>query len=231
MSARERLPPGQAQVLREVYRDLLLLAGRMRDGECPMDQAADLHAWAERQLREARRRLLGAGLDEAQVEDSQLPVVGLLDEAARLFGERWPKLQYTLRGKAELGVVVFERLEALLTDPRTPIELLELYHLCLAWGFQGRYAAEQRLPELRIVARRLETEIHQTTGQRLALVSHFGADPVISPPPPRLLSWQIAALALLVLVVASLGIAVDLRWEGARTASLLRPTTGEGSGR
>lgn len=79
------------------------------------------------------------------VGDAQYAVVAFVDESINLSKwhgrEKWR--QYPLASRLGLqpnmGVAFFDKLEAWLKSPRRPIELLEVFYVCLGLGFSGQY--------------------------------------------------------------------------------------------
>lgn len=167
-----------------------------------VEDAEKLRRWVEEQLLDEKRRLISAGLPQNLVEEVQLPVVALLDEAmARQqgFRELWQPLSLAMYGHHTLGHQVFEHLTALRKDPATPVEVLTLYARTLVWGLQGEYAPD-RLKALEQLQRALQDEIRLKAGTlppMLAPVS--GGRPVASQWVLRH-SWSLAALFLTLLL-------------------------------
>jgi type IV/VI secretion system ImpK/VasF family protein len=155
-----------AQALRTAYVELFWLAGRLRSGAVPGSRVPDVRNHADAQLRQQRRTLLRADVEEGIIDDAELAVIALLDESAQLSAardcaEQWMSrlLQYEHYKHSNLGRDFFERLESLRRRPDTPLPLLELYARALAWGFEGRYREENRQEDLAILADALRAEL------------------------------------------------------------------------
>lgn len=160
------MSPEAAQMLRTAYVELFWLAGRLRAGEVPGHRTLDARSFAEQTLRQQRRLLLRADVEDAVAHDAELAVIALLDEsgqlsAARDCAEQWMArlLQYEHYQHSNLGRDFFERLEVLRQRPDTPLPLLEIFARCLAWGFEGRYREENRLEDLRVLRDALRAEL------------------------------------------------------------------------
>ncbi len=156
------------QALRTAYLDLFWLAARLRKGEVPGHRTPDLRTWADAQLRQQRRTLLRADIDDTVIQDAESAIIALLDESAQLSAardcaEQWMSrlLQYERYQHSNLGRDFFDRLDALRKRPDTPLPLLEIYARCLAWGFEGRYREENRLEDLRVLMEALRVELQQ----------------------------------------------------------------------
>ncbi|MEF7612875.1 type IVB secretion system protein IcmH/DotU [Aquincola sp. MAHUQ-54] len=141
------LRPAQAVRLADLYGDPLYLALDIQRG-CQVDHPEHLRTQCLAALDEAGGRALAAGYDAAQVADARYAVCSYLDEAilhsdnpVREFWQVKP-LQLELYGENLAGEGFFGRLVTLRHAPEANFRLLELYHLCLMLGFQGRYHLE-----------------------------------------------------------------------------------------
>jgi type VI secretion system protein ImpK len=113
----------------------------------------------EKAGRAARRT--GATLED--VRDAEFAIVALVDEAvlsSKWEGkERWAAapLQLERYERFDAGEVFFDKLEEL-RRRHDAVEVLEVYYLCLAIGFRGRY---QFLPqdELRVLIEDVQREL------------------------------------------------------------------------
>ncbi|WP_224960642.1 DotU family type IV/VI secretion system protein [Geomonas subterranea] len=87
----------------------------------------------------------GAGCDPDHFDQARFIVCAWVDET--LLSSPWPdrqlwqheQLQRVFYGTTDAGVEAFDRLEA----PGLPSEVHEVYCICLALGFRGRYVGEQ----------------------------------------------------------------------------------------
>jgi type VI secretion system protein ImpK len=116
-------------------------------------------------FRELEAQALAVGYSMDQVRDAQYALCAFLDESVLGAGasnirqhlELHP-LQYTYFGVHLAGEGFFERLEALRTDVKANLDVLEVYHLSLALGFEGKFRLEHR-DQLRYVASTLGQDI------------------------------------------------------------------------
>lgn len=214
--------------LTEAYRELFLLAGWIRDGQVTGSRPPALRSFAEGTLREQRKELLRAGLDEDLVADAQVAIIALLDESAnscpvRDFAEQWQResLQYAYYQHNNLGRDFFERLEYWRQRPDTSLPLLELYTRCLAWGFEGRYREENRLADLRILREAVHNELQRRRGPPPPLGSPL-EDLAKLPPPPLLVTapW-VFGLAATLLLLSGLLLSMLLYWQAAAVTRAL----------
>lgn len=101
-------------------------------------------------LRESARVARQAGARDEDIAQAEFCLVAFLDEA--ILASQWPgqgawsaePLQLTHYDRFDAGEQFFDRLKALLDEGGTRKELLEVYYLCLALGFKGRYAIHGR---------------------------------------------------------------------------------------
>lgn len=96
-------------------------------------------------LEDMERRGTELGIQKRDLDDARYALVAFIDE--QLFRARWAgrqewmlePLQLVYFNENTAGEGFFERLDALEKDPAR-VHVLEVYYLCLALGFQGKYA-------------------------------------------------------------------------------------------
>lgn len=95
--------------------------------------------------------------------------------------EAWQRrpLQLELFGEQLAGERFFEYLERLRQEGAARIQVLEVFHMCLLLGFQGRYVLEGS-EKLSYLTARLGDEIAQLRGRRAAFAPHWQAPDRIS---------------------------------------------------
>ncbi len=105
---------------------------------------------------ELRRKILGyldqidkegleAGIAREDLEAAKFPLVAFIDET--ILNSEWKgrdawrerPLQLDLYGETIAGERFFERLEKVRRSGEAKADLLEIYYLCLALGFEGKY--------------------------------------------------------------------------------------------
>lgn len=121
--------------------------------------------------------------------------------------ERYP-LQLQFFGEQLAGEQFFSRLEVIRRAGVARVQVLEVYHLCLLLGFQGRYLLEGS-EKLAYLTARLGDEIVHLKGRRAPFAPHWA-------PPERIvhaLKHQVP-MWVLASVFALLGLAafIGLRW-------------------
>jgi type VI secretion system protein ImpK len=221
-----------AQALRTAYVDLFWLSGQLRAGEVPGHRALDVRTWADGMLRQQRRTLLRADVDDPVVNDAELAVIALLDESAQLStardcAEQWMArlLQYEHYKHSNLGRDFFDRLEMLRQRPDTPLPLLEIYARCLAWGFEGRYREENRLDDLRVLRDAVRAELlHRLDPPPLCPpMNDRSARPPLAPlfTAPWVLGLGASLILLIGVILTGL-----LYWRASTTTETLRQLAG-----
>jgi len=112
-------------------------------------------------LEEFRKRAQHAGLGERDIHDIMYAIVAMADEVAMRSAanirDLWMQnpLQLHYFNENLAGENFFRRLEYILVDPSRQ-EALRIYHTCLAFGFQGKYAVRGGELELAAVQRRVQ---------------------------------------------------------------------------
>jgi type VI secretion system protein ImpK len=221
-----------AQALRTAYVELFWLAGQLRAGEIPGNRTLDARTFADGTLRQQRKILLRADVDDQIASDAELAIVALLDESAQLSkakdcAEQWMArlLQYEYYKHSNLGRDFFERLEALRQRPDTPLPLLEIFSRCLAWGFEGRYREENRLEDLRVLRDALRTELLHRLPQPPLCPEMNQRSERPKPAPLFAAPWVLGLSAVLVLIIGVLLTSL-LYWRASATTEAIQKLSG-----
>ena len=99
----------------------------------------------KRLLRQAEREAQDAGYDRDDTREASFAVVAFIDETVQRSGwsdrEAWlaQPLQLELYDRNDAGEEVLARLDDLRGAVSERVDVLEVYYLCLALGFRGRY--------------------------------------------------------------------------------------------
>jgi type VI secretion system protein ImpK len=129
--------------------------------------------------------------------------------------ETWQRqpLQLQFFGEQLAGEQFFVKLEALRREGAARIQILEVFHMCLLMGFQGKYIIEGS-EKLNYLTARLGDEIAHLKGSRAAFAPHWAPPDQVS---HRLKNdvplWVIASVFALLGVLAFSG----LRWQLGRS--------------
>ena len=124
--------------------------------------------------------------------------------------ERWQRnpLQLEMFGEQLAGDAFFDKLEQLRAQGASKVQVLEVFHMCLLMGFQGKYLVEGS-EKLGYLTARLGDEIATHKGQRAAFAPHAYPSERIS---HRLRTeaplWVLASVLALAMLLAFMG----LRW-------------------
>ncbi len=122
-------------------------------------------------------------------------------------------LQLQFFGEQLAGEQFFVKLEALRREGTARIQILEVFHMCLLMGFQGKYIIEGS-EKLNYLTARLGDEIAHLKGSRPAFAPHWAApDHVAHKLKNDVPLWVIGSVFALLGVLAFTG----LRWQLARS--------------
>lgn len=125
-------------------------------------------------------------------------------------------LQLDLFGDQLAGENFFVRLEELRREGAARLQVLEVFHMCLLMGFQGKYMLEEGSEKLGYLCDRLGDEIANHKGRRTAFAPHWQApDSVMHRLRSEVPLWVLASLFALLGLVAFVG----LRWSLDRETS------------
>lgn len=128
---------------------LLQLAARLR-GTMAVGDVPSLLRQVREELRDFEANAAAAGAAREFIVAARYALCATLDEAALStpWGSQsqWASetLLVQLHGEVWGGEKFFEVLTRMSQDPERYIDLLELYYLCLAFGFTGKYGAQER---------------------------------------------------------------------------------------
>jgi type VI secretion system protein ImpK len=169
-------------------------------------------------LKSSEQEAFQAAIPSSDIKDARFALVAFLDEA--IISSNWESrsawvakpLQVQLYGKAVAGVEFFERLERLKADAALRHDVMEVYYLCLAMGFKGKYqvmgAAGQNEIRLQIedTFARLQTHARK---QDFQLAPHGRprdqvATEVKSKLPPWVIAVAAASIGLVVYIAMSI---------------------------
>ena len=152
------------KTLRELSKDFISMVLMVRRGQQAQSIDAFMHS-VDDFFREIEQEGHQAGYTAEQIKDTQYMLCAFIDESVlnapnsniRQHIELHP-LQYKYFGVHLAGEGVFDKLETLRRDVRTHLDVLEVYHLCLALGFQGKFRLDKG-DELRYLINTLGQDI------------------------------------------------------------------------
>ena len=138
--------------------------------------------------------------------------------------ESWQRMPLQLQffGEQLAGEQFFDKLETARRDGSARLQVLEVFHMCLLLGFQGKYIVEGS-EKLNYLTARLGDEIAHLKGQRAAFAPHWAAPDFIAHQLKSAVPlWVVASVFALLGMLAFIG----LRWHLSRsTGQDLAPYT------
>src|SRR5580658_4659563 len=131
--------------------DLMILAAQIGQGAVSMS-VADLRRKLDELIADMTRRGQSAAITPEDLRDASYAIIALFDEI--LVKANWPgrqewqasPMQFIQFRENTAGDNFFRRAEVLCDQPHRA-HVLEVYFLCMALGFQGRYALSNSLAE------------------------------------------------------------------------------------
>lgn len=180
-------------------------------------------------LDRTERGALGSGIAPDAIQNAKFAIVAFLDET--ILSSSWAQkeawmntpIQLELYDRFDAGEVFFDRLHDLLDDPRARAEVLEVYYLCMALGFKGKYRLHEQ--------ERLR-ELIETTQEKLARVPEMQFDELAPHGAPRgqaasevkskLPPWVVGAAAVLVGFLIYAGMYFYISASATETARAIR---------
>lgn len=214
--------PGRHSLAR-IFEPCLSLIVRLRSAT-GVDDAGAVRRSAARLLDRAESAARETGLSDAAITDADFAITAFLDETVQ--GSDWENkepwvthpLQLERFGRYDAGEEFFVRLEALRSRRDEQPAALEVYYLCLALGFRGRYQVQDQTPV---------QDLLQDLADDLS-ASEAGGDRFLSPPLPdeagapkgvdlSMTPLRIAVVALLLVSLVYLGIRSSASSRAAQT--------------
>ena len=187
----------------------------LRNGYQPADGAA---------FRERLRQLLtkverGAkqlSIDADDVYQAKFAFCALVDEIVLMskmpIRDDWERnpLQLEMFGEQLAGERFFETLEKLRGEGARRVQVLEVFHMCLLLGFQGRYVLEGA-EKLGYLSSRLGDEILHLQGKRSPFAPHWAPpDNIVHKLRSEVPLWVMGSVFALVALVAFVGLRARL---------------------
>ena len=134
-----------ADLVQELTGECFGAIARLRELDGPVPSPETVHARMRGYLEALKDRARTHGVPDKDAQEIIYAIVALTDEVAinspeplRGYWMNQP-LQLHYFGENIAGEGFFAHLQSLLSDGRR-IEVLRVYHLCLLFGFQGKYA-------------------------------------------------------------------------------------------
>lgn len=205
---------GSAERLAEVFAPCFTLALQLR----ATDEYGDAETLRERVkalLDKTRRRATQAGLPPEDVREAEFALVAFLDET--LLSSDWSQkdawlarpLQLERFNRYDAGEAFFDRLDGLRANPGLHAEAIEVYYLCMALGFKGKYQLHGQ-EELRALIEETQAELAKQPGLAPGALAPHGKprDGVAAEVRSAIPAWALAAAAVLLALVVYLSLSV-----------------------
>lgn len=188
----------------------------LRNGYTPMD-ASVFRDRLRQLMSQVDRGAKKLRLETDDVFQAKFAFCALLDEivlgSSLKVREDWERkpLQLELFGEHTAGEKFFDRLETLRGEGARRLQVLEVYHMCLLLGFQGRYALEGS-ERLGYLTGRLGDEIVHLQGQRAAFAPHWAPpDQIVNKLRSEVPLWVMGSVFALLALGAFLGLRTHLK--------------------
>ncbi|MES2265092.1 MAG: type IVB secretion system protein IcmH/DotU [Pseudomonadota bacterium] len=213
--------PSRPQVLLDLMYDGFYALFMLKNGSGPQDNdafAGKMTQFLDEFGRNARKN----GTSPDDIDAAKYAFCAAVDEiilrspfAIRDAWERRP-LQLELFGDQLAGENFYHRLESLRARGSAHLQALEVFHMCLLLGFQGRYILEGS-EKLNYLTARLGDEIAQMKGKRSGFAPHAERpDQVAHKLRNDLPLWALCSVFALICVLGYIGLRTSL---GNHTAS------------
>lgn len=204
---------GESNSLLDLLYDGFYMVFLLKNGYAPADDAAFLDRIRAflAQVDSGSKRLKTPAEDLYQ---AKFAFCALVDEVVLMSNlqlrDAWGRrpLQLQFFGEHLAGERFFELLESIRQAGVAKLQVLEVFHVCLLLGFQGRYILEGS-EKLAYLTSRLGEEIAQLKGKRAAFAPHWAApDRIANALRSEVPLWAIGSVFALVALLAFVG----LRW-------------------
>jgi len=148
------------------------------------------------------RQALTEGIEQSKIQSAKFAIVAFIDET--ILGSNWEgkeewltnPLQLKLFNSFNAGEEYFTRLKELRQRQRENIDVLEVYYLCLALGYRGKYQLEA--PEqVRLIIDDLNQTLNQYLGNYSETLSPNGRphDAIVNVVKEKIPAWVVVVTA------------------------------------
>ena len=200
--------------LKDLVQDFISMALIVRRGR-QVTSVQAFEASVERFFVNLEREARAANYSVEQVKDTQYALCAFLDESVRRAADNELRqhfelqpLQFRYFGVHLAGEGFFEKVEALRGDLKQNIDVLEVYHLCLALGFEGKFSLGQK-DQLRYLANTLGQDIARYRKAPKALSPDWALPDQVS----QMLRHEVPLWVYLALIaLVCIGVYLTLDW-------------------
>lgn len=150
--------------LKDLVQDFISMALIVRRGR-QVTSISAFEASVDGFFTQLERDARSANYSVDQVKDTQYALCAFLDESVLRSGDNELRrhfelspLQFRYFGVHLAGQGFFEKIDSLRADVKNNLDVLEVYHLCLALGFEGKFGLSEK-DQLRYLANTLGQDI------------------------------------------------------------------------
>lgn len=206
----------EARTLTDLFYPGFYMVFLLRNGYAPAD-AATFRDRLRQLLAQVERGAQRLQLPADDVYQAKFAFCALVDELVLMsklrIRDAWERqpLQLELFGEHMAGEKFFDSLESLRREGARRVQVLEVFHMCLLLGFQGRYILEG-VEKLGYLTARLGDEIVHLQGRRAPFAPHWA-------PPDRIVHrlrtevplWVMGSVFAALALVGFLGLRATLQ--------------------
>lgn len=212
-------------LLKDLVQDFISMALMVRKGR-QVTSVTAFEASVDSFFATLEREARSANYSVEQVKDTQYALCAFLDESVlraedkdsplRRHFELQP-LQFRYFGVHLAGKGFYEKIDALRSDVKQNIDVLEVYHLCLALGFEGKFAVGEK-DQLRYLANTLGQDIARYRKSPKALSPDWALPDQVS----QMLRHEVPVwLYLALIALVCVGVYLTLDWLLAKDVAAL----------
>ena len=219
-------PSTQGQLI-NVFSDLLMLGYQVKDAR-DLGQPNTFRVRLEEMFQEADRRGVEQGIPRDTLMDARFAVVAFIDEMILNSGwahkQEWTSrlLQFHYFETNVAGEEFFDRLNSLRRALQPDPNLLEVYHVCLVLGFEGKYKLQGR-DKLKDLIHDLFRDIEGRRGELPPLSPHAERrEEVLELVKRDLPAWVVGVCSVSIVFFFFIALSVLIHQEGTSVAQQLQ---------
>jgi type VI secretion system protein ImpK len=206
--------PVAKPTLKDLVQDFISMALIVRRGR-QVTSISAFEASVDAFFTTLERDARSANYSVDQVKDTQYALCAFLDESVLRSGDNELRrhfelspLQFRYFGVHLAGQGFFEKIDALRADVKTNLDVLEVYHLCLALGFEGKFGLSEK-DQLRYLANTLGQDIARYRKTPKALSPDWALPDQVS----QMLRHEVPVwLYLALIALVCVGVYLTLDW-------------------
>ena len=209
--------------LKDLVQDFISMALIVRKGR-QVTSVSAFEASVDTFFKALERDARSANYSVEQVKDTQYALCAFLDESVLRSGDNELRrhfelqpLQFRYFGVHLAGEGFFEKIDSLRGDVKQNLDVLEVYHLCLALGFEGKFSLGQK-DQLRYQAKTLGQDIARFRKTPKALSPDWALPDQVS----QMLRHEVPLwLYLALIALVCVGVYLTLDWLLAKDVAAL----------